>query len=621
MLRYRGGRNVARRGAMVILFAVLIVVVVGMVAFSVDIGWIALVRNQLQVAADAAAIAGVGELNNSHALARQAAKSIGEMNRAGGTDDFVSLADGDIELGSWNTETKTFTPGGSAVNAVKVTARRDLPLFFAPVLGVSKTPVKATAIAFVNPRDIAFVIDLSGSMNNDSEVWATGAINTSFPGYPTIGSDLMQDLYNDFGYGAYPGAIKHIGEDSIPASQLNNNAYNYIANTYLLNNAGVPTTYRVASGDSSSTRKTKAYRWIIDYQLASIMPNAKPAPSSATNLPYWTDYLDFVINGSPAPPSQATYRMSSAANPYADAWPDLTSSSISGRYNKVGYLTYVQFMMDYGWNKKAAGNTTNVPLSRLSADCPWKVDDVPSSPGYGLSFPPREQPTHAVRLAVMAAVDKIAAINKNLSEVAKDHVSVITFDTAAGSAVKHPLSLNSCDYAAAKASLRDLQAVADDASSTASENGLVLAKQHLDPATNPTGARSTARRLVIFLSDGIPNIKQSSNTAIDNYASANPLGEWFTGGGFRYERNAVLMQIGKLKALDWKTHAVGVGLGADRTLMDRMARMAGTGIADPANPGGPKISPYATGNPADYQTRLTEIFNTIVGAPSVRLAQ
>ena len=36
----------------------------------------------------------------------------------------------------------------------------------------------------------------------------------------------------------------------------------------------------------------------------------------------------------------------------------------------------------------------------------------------------------------------------------------------------YPLSVSACDYAAAKASVRDMQAVADDAFSTASENGL-----------------------------------------------------------------------------------------------------------------------------------------------------
>jgi hypothetical protein len=66
---------------------------------------------------------------------------------------------------------------------------------------------------------------------------------------------------------------------------------------------------------------------------------------------------------------------------------------------------------------------------------------------------------------------------------------------------------------------------------------------------------------------------------------------------------------------------VGLGLGADLTLMDRMARQAGTGVKDPNNPNGPKTSRYASGNPADYQSRLTAIFDEIASTPSIQLVK
>jgi Flp pilus assembly protein TadG len=44
-----------RRGATIPLFAILLVPLMGMLAFSIDIGWIALVKTDLQTAADAAA--------------------------------------------------------------------------------------------------------------------------------------------------------------------------------------------------------------------------------------------------------------------------------------------------------------------------------------------------------------------------------------------------------------------------------------------------------------------------------------------------------------------------------------------------------------------------------------
>jgi hypothetical protein len=123
------------------------------------------------------------------------------------------------------------------------------------------------------------------------------------------------------------------------------------------------------------------------------------------------------------------------------------------------------------------------------------------------------------------------------------------------------------------------------------------------------------------MTDGMPNIKQSSNGTISAYQAANPNVEWYSSGTFYMEKNACLMQIDQFKALGWQTNCVGVGLGCDQDFMDRMARTAGTGVTDPSNPNGPKIAPYATGNPANYQQMLTDIFNNVVGAANVHLVQ
>ncbi len=616
----RHQRSASRRGAVLVLFAMLLFVLGAMAAFAIDIGWIGLARNQLQLAADAAAMAGAGELCSGTATSRDRVREYVNLNPVGGPNEYATLADEDIVFGLWNPTSGTFTPNPAGGNAVQITVRKRLPLFFARLLGWPHIDLEASAVGLANPRDVAFVIDLSASMSNDTEIWATDAINNAFPDYPGIGSDLIADVFEDFGYGAYPGVLKHVAQ-GLSGAPTGNSAYSWLANTYLLNNTSVPSKYKVLSTDSNATRKTKAYSWIIDYQLAQIMPAAMPAPSSATNLAYYTAYLDYMIKPyNSLPPNQNSYRLDNGGNPYSDAWPNLGSSSYSGFFNKLGYLTYVQFMMDYGRDKNVTGSV-RVPLSQYSPYCPWNVNNDPASPGYGLTFPPREQPTHATRLAVMAAIDRIAEINAEVSDVAKDHVAIFTFDNIAGCAVRYPLSVSGCDYEAVKDSLRGLQAVAGGPASTASENGIVLARNHLDPALNPSGARLAARKLMIFLSDGIPNLKQSSSTTISNYKSAHPEGEWFTSGSYATERNAVLMQTSQLEAAGWRIFPVGVGLGADRELMDRMARMAGTGVRDPDNPNGPKISAYAEGNPADYEDLMTTIFNSIVSAPFVRLAQ
>jgi uncharacterized membrane protein len=51
-----------RRGAVAPLFAILLIPLLGMLAFSIDLGYIALVATDLQTAADAAALAGAEKL-------------------------------------------------------------------------------------------------------------------------------------------------------------------------------------------------------------------------------------------------------------------------------------------------------------------------------------------------------------------------------------------------------------------------------------------------------------------------------------------------------------------------------------------------------------------------------
>ena len=66
-------------------------------------------------------------------------------------------------------------------------------LFFGRIFGKSSQDQSATAIATMNPRDIAFVVDLSGSMNDDTT-----------PSSSSSSTSLIQHVYDDFGFGTYP---------------------------------------------------------------------------------------------------------------------------------------------------------------------------------------------------------------------------------------------------------------------------------------------------------------------------------------------------------------------------------------------------------------------------------
>jgi Flp pilus assembly protein TadG len=167
-------RSTTRRaGAVVPLVALMMVFLLGMVAFAVDLGYIAVVQKEMQNAADAAAMAGTSQLldrnelkgspNHSAAVsnARATAEAFSSKNFGGG----VSLAldgntnndlSGDIVCGRIANPrdlTSTLDTTASKYNSVQARVRRNaaqngsLRLFFGPVLGKSTQDLKAKATA------------------------------------------------------------------------------------------------------------------------------------------------------------------------------------------------------------------------------------------------------------------------------------------------------------------------------------------------------------------------------------------------------------------------------------------------------------------------------------------
>lgn len=580
-----------------------------MLAFSIDVGYIVLVRTQLQGAADSSALAAATKLSTSVNVL-PTAQEFASRNKANGQP--INLTGNDVEIGYWNASNRTFTPGQSG-NAVRVTARSASvpPLFFGRVMGQKNFQAQASAVAVCNPRDIAFVIDLSGSMNDDTEpCWATTAINSEFgpDGYPTIGNSLMQDLYTDLGFGTFPGTLNWVGAGQVSA---NSSAYaNLTANSGPLTSNSIPSNNRIKSSDSEATRKQKAYRWIIENQLASLMPAAKPTPS-ASNYSYWEKYLDYVIESRSVsgrgtlPPNQDSNRVTSANNPNPSTFPNAAGAT-SWR-NQLGYRTYVQFLMDNGRDNEPDGSTYP-QHSQYSGNCPYHSENTA---GGTFSFPPREQPTHAARRALIAAMALIKDRNANISDTnQKDWVSVITFDRrSSGPVVQQALTSN---YSQAMQSCTKLQAVSDIGASTTTESGLVAARQHLAPTSDGGSGRQNVNKIVVLLTDGVPNDYVSSGSTINSYVNNNSNADFYGSGQHAY--NGPLMQTDQMQAQKWYTYPVGLGLGADYSFLDRMGRMGGT-----ADDNGQ--SARGSGNPAEYETRLTNIFKQIIDNPRVRLVQ
>ena len=147
------------------MFAVMLIVVLAMVAFSVDLGYVCSVRTDLQAAADSAALAGTGVILDGEAKAIQTAEKYVRLNLNNQGVRTTGQAKIDVQIGNWNFSKRSFQPGRQPSNAVKVIARvENNSLFFARASGNNRFSSEAKAVATYQPRDIMLVLDVSGSM-------------------------------------------------------------------------------------------------------------------------------------------------------------------------------------------------------------------------------------------------------------------------------------------------------------------------------------------------------------------------------------------------------------------------------------------------------------------------
>lgn len=151
---------------------------------AIDIAYMYNVKNQLQVAADAAALAGAALLSNesdtNQAAARTEAITFATKNFAAG--ELIQLADGgpgtntlsntnDITVGHWDFASRTYTGGTTPINAIQVRPRRTggspagpVSVFFGQILRYanigsnwSLMSADAEAIASKPPRATSFI--------------------------------------------------------------------------------------------------------------------------------------------------------------------------------------------------------------------------------------------------------------------------------------------------------------------------------------------------------------------------------------------------------------------------------------------------------------------------------
>lgn len=133
-----------RPGAIVVMTGIFIVAIMIIAAIAIDASRIFAAKNELQTAADAAALAGAVQLLDGSETFEDTARAYALRNRV--EQDGIDSVE--VEYGVWIPADRAFVAGGEPRDAVRVTTRHPLPLSLARVFGDSMVTITATAIAW-----------------------------------------------------------------------------------------------------------------------------------------------------------------------------------------------------------------------------------------------------------------------------------------------------------------------------------------------------------------------------------------------------------------------------------------------------------------------------------------
>jgi Flp pilus assembly protein TadG len=155
-----------QRGTILVLFAILLIVLLGFGALAIDVGnWYA-VQAELSKSVDAAALAGARNISNEDKVDMQT------LVEDFGRENFPAGLLGTPDTGAG---IATFTASYPATHRVSVTGAVKAPTYLAKIFGVDQVITNGFGVASMNRVEIMLVLDRSGSMGD---------------GHPTKISDL-----------------------------------------------------------------------------------------------------------------------------------------------------------------------------------------------------------------------------------------------------------------------------------------------------------------------------------------------------------------------------------------------------------------------------------------------
>jgi hypothetical protein len=231
--------HLRRRGVAMFYVVCTLIAMMGFCSLAVDLARVQTAKTELRRAADAAARAALAALPQGTSSAQAAAINLAANNKCDGSA--VTLSDSNVQIGVWNTSTRTFSSSGTADNittfqAVQISAGRTkasgngIPLLFGMVVGASSCDIHATSVA-------ALVVDQQTTqfVSAQSNLWLAGEPKGTLGSVPDSGySSAAHPYKNDIAgdpsipYGQAGGPGSPVGSKVSSTDYNNQEVYNSI---------------------------------------------------------------------------------------------------------------------------------------------------------------------------------------------------------------------------------------------------------------------------------------------------------------------------------------------------------------------------------------------------------
>jgi Flp pilus assembly protein TadG len=565
-------RRGSRRGTIIVLSAVLMVVLMGLLALSIDTGYMYTMQTELDRSVDAAALAGAAMLVQGLDDANDSVVEYLVRNPVGNTEGAIAeldinarvakfLVDHDedlqIQWGNWNPQAGQLELTNELPSAIEVSMRYpNLPLFFGRVLGKDSFAVEARAIAMYQPRDIMLVLDYSGSMNDDSELKSIGVL-----GYDSVLANLEQ-IYEELGFPEYGNLQFEPQYITVAGRQPQYPTQPQLVVQYQGRAAQLSTTQTLSKvvlvydDGSSQSFFPGGVEALVQGSGKKVSKVRIRSGKNPDNSDYWEtfDFSPGVFNSK----VKTAMGLNGVSYPYPsgswDSYIDYVESSSTirnaGFEFKFGFANLINY-----WLEQKPGYSQTPDL--------WKVS---------------AQPVTAVKDSVDVFMDFIQRVDTN------DRVGLVVYNGAGGEATLELPLTREMDQVAVVAGQRQAGHYHVYTNIGA---GMRVARQQLE-----LNGRAEAFKMIVLMTDGQAN--------------------WYQGS---YSTSAARSDVQGEASLDadlkFPVVTISLGSGADTALMDEVAETTASRHFNV--PGGRPVS--------EYREDLIQVFREIADNRPLKLVQ